>query len=989
MTGVSVWTIPPGLSFADVLVTGIAAEAAAAGVPLTRVQILLPTRRACRAVAAAFLRLADGRALLLPRMRPLGDLDDDEDEPPAGEDEAIDTFAVPPAVAPLRRQLLLTRLVAAMGAAETTPDQAARLARELARLLDQVQTERLDLRALETLVPAALAEHWQVTLRFLEILTEHWPQILAEEGCIDPAERRNRLLEAQAHAWRCRPPTAPVYAAGSTGSVPATAALLEVVARLPNGSVILPGLDGLADDTTWAAILDDPGHPQFGMAHLLARLEIDRRRVPVWPAAAAREERSARVALVNRALRPAATVDAPISAIEAPLADLGGVTRIDCPGPEEEARCIALILRHTLETPHRTAALVTPNRVLARRVTAELRRWDIEIDDSAGQPLAVTPPGVFLRLIARMVAEAFAPVPTLPALKHPLAGLGLGPAVCRSRVRRLERLALRGPRPAAGIEGLRAAIGDGLPDREPDVEAFVEALVAATAPLRALFARPRAGLRALVVAHVETAEALAATDRRTGADRLWTGDAGEALACHLEQLAEAADAIDPLAPGDYPALFDVLMTGQVVRPGFGRHPRLAIWGPLEARLQHADVMILGGLNEDGWPPKVAPSPWMSRPMMKTFGLPLPERRIGLSAHDFTQAIAAPVVYLTRAEREEGAPTVPCRWLLRLGLFTRGTPWEEMNVAEAARWLGWQRQLDAPTAADRVRITPPAPTPPVAARPRRLSVTRVETWMRDPYAIYARYVLDLRALDPIDADPTAAEYGAAVHQALHAFIDAHPRHLPADALDALLAAGERAFARLKDRPGVRAFWWPRFRRIAAWFVAVERQRRAGLTATATEIAGRIVLDAPAGPFELTATADRIDLLADGTLALVDYKTGVVPTDRDVTLGLAPQLPLEAVIAQDAGFLGIDGRPVSAIEYWQLTGGHPPGRRQTVAREPERLIETARAGLAHLIASFDRPETPYLARPRPAAATRYNDYAHLARIKEWSAADDGGP
>jgi ATP-dependent helicase/nuclease subunit B len=399
-------------------------------------------------------------------------------------------------------------------------------------------------------------------------------------------------------------------------------------------------------------------------------------------------------------------------------------------------------------------------------------------------------------------------------------------------------------------------------------------------------------------------------------------------------------------------------------------------------------MILGGLNEDSWPPKADPSPWMSRPMMKTFGLPLPERRIGLSAHDFAQAFCARTVYLTRARREEGTPTVSCRWLLRLDLFTAGTPWQTGNAEAAGRWLAWQRALDAPAAEDEVTIAPPAPRPPVAVRPRRLSVTQIETWMRDPYAIYARHILGLRALDPLDADPTAAEYGAAVHRALDAFVRAFPAALPDGAYDYLLSLGRDAFAALLDRPGVRAFWWPRFRRIGAWFLDGERARRAQIARSWTEVTGSMVLAAPAGPFTLTAKADRIDQMADGTLAIIDYKTGSVPKAKEVAAGFAPQLPLEAAIARVGGFIDVPARPVSALAYWQLTGAEPAGKREPLADPDAELIESAVSGLETLIEAFDRPETAYLAQPRPAAAPRFSDYAHLARVREWSAVGDGG-
>src|SRR6185312_1123512 len=502
------------------------------------------------------------------------------------------------------------------------------------------------------------ASHWQLTLRFLSVLTEEWPRILAAEGCIDSAERRNRALAAQAEAWRRHPPADPVIAAGSTGSIPATAALIAVIADLPAGRVVLPSLDRDLDDETRAAVLDDPSHPQHGLCLLLRRLEVAPSAVQPWSDQGLPATPPARAVFVHEALRPASTTEK-WRALPPTSGDaLDGVQRIDCAGPQEEAGVIALLLRAIAEEPGKRAALVTPDRGLARRVAAELKRWDIDVDDSAGQPLDQTAPGAFLRLTAEMLAEELAPVPLLAALKHPLAGGGLEVAAFRAWVRRFEMAALRGARPAPGIVGLRSA----LTDKEADeFGALLDRLATLAAPLDRLIAAPQAGLGDLIDAHVGFAEGLATSTGESGAARLWAGDAGEAVATFIANLRQAASGFPPL-PGDrYPALLGSLLSMQVARPRYGRHPRLAIWGPLEARLQYADLLILGGLNEGTWPAEVAADPWLSRPMRRDFGLPAPERRIGLAAHDFTQAMGAPAVALTRALRVEGTPTVPSRW----------------------------------------------------------------------------------------------------------------------------------------------------------------------------------------------------------------------------------------------------------------------------------------------------------------------------------------
>ena len=976
-----IFTIPPGTPFADALVAGLLAQAGDNPLALADARILVPTRRAVRALAEAFLRRTGGRPMVLPAMVPLGDADEDDLLFNGGADDfAADEFAagLPPAIGEVRRILLLARLVRAEPTRHAAADQAVGLARELARLLDHVRTERLDFANLEKLVPDEFAEHWQQTLQFLKIVTENWPRALDEEKRLDAADRRNRLLAARAAAWGATPPSGPVVVAGTTGTVPATADLLETILTLPGGMVVLPGLDRTLDDQAWDLL--EPLHPQYGMAKLLKRLGIARGDVPDWnnPGIASPPPHRARLAAA--ALRPAAAGPPP-----APIHPraLDGVTRIDCPTPHEEAGTIALILRQALQDPSRTAALITPDRTLARRVAAELGRFGIKVDDSAGQPLDQTPPGVFLRLLARAAAEDFAPVPLLALLKHPLASGGMSPGNFRARARALELAALRGPRPGPGLEGLAAAAG------ESETREIIAVLKRALGPFADLARWPQAALGELVAAHVAAAEALAATEKdKPGVSRLWAGEAGEVAAQFAAETIQAADAIGDVEGAAYPALFESLIGGRAVHPRHGLHPRLHIWGLLEARLQHADVLVLGGLNEGTWPPDATASPWMSRPMMARFGLPAPERRIGLSAHDFVQAFCAPRVYLTRSARIDGAPTVPSRWLLRIGNLVRNTECEAA-FTDPENWTRWQELLDRPAAT--VRLPRPDPRPPLAARPVKLSVTQVETWMRDPYGIYARHILKLRPLDPLDAEPDAAGYGTIVHAALDAFVREcpPPAPLPTDAEDRLLARGRAVFAQVLDRPGVWAFWWPRFQRIARWFIAAENARRAAGTATATvtEARGEITIPGPAGPFTLTAMADRIDRDRSGAFVLVDYKTGTVPSEREIVAGFAPQLPLEALIAEAGGFKDIGPGMVGRMEHWKLGGGDPAGKIVPVKADAAGLVADARQGLETLVAAFADPKTAYEARPRPEQAPRYSDYEHLARVKEWAAGESG--
>ena len=988
--------IPSGVGFLDALARGLL-QRYPEPEALAAVTLLLPTRRACRSLREAFLRVTQGAPLLLPRLHPVGDLDADELLLSADADLPGDSLELPPAIPSILRQLQLARLVVAWGqasgrAAAVKEERATPLAQELARLIDQVDTEGLDFTNLEKLVPERYADHWGETLQFLQIVAQHWPAVQAELGCIGPAERRRRLHELQIAAWSREPPQDPIIAAGSTGSIPSTGDLLAAVAALPQGEVILPGLDRDTDETAWSSVASDPAHPQHTMARLLLRLGVTRDQVVEWDGTPVEQTRRLRSRLIHAAMLPTAATEQWSQLQESPeqvRQAFAAVSRIEAETQGEEATAVALLLREALEVPERTAALITPDRALGRRVAAELARWGIAIDDSAGRPLSETPVGTFLRLTAVAVWEQFSPVELLGCLKHPLAAGGEDPAVFRRRVRQLDRRLLRGPRPAPGIAGLRAAAAA----RESDLELLTplfDRLEDFTAPFSAAIREQRPGrhepdkkrfaLGELLESHLAFAEALAASHEASGPERLWAGEEGEVAAEFMREFHAVVEGTAPLSGLDYPLLLETLLNGPVVRPRYGRHPRLAILGPIEARLQQADLVVLGGLVEGTWPTESEPGPWLSRPMREDFGLPALERRIGLAAHDLAQAMGAERVVLTRARKVEGTPSVPSRWLLRFDALFQALGAADAIADESHRWAGWARALDA--AEHHEPGQRPQPRPPLAARPKQLPVTAIEEWVRDPYALYARRILKLRKLDPLDADPSAADRGTLIHEALERFLTAFPRDLPDDPEAHLLQIGEEVFAPLRARPGVYAFWWPRFRRIAAWVARQEQQRRARTPLLFAEKSGRLEL----GDFVLTAKADRIECLPDGTIAVLDYKTGAVPRSRDVCLGYSPQLPLEAAIAREGGFPEVPPGMPGELIYWHLTGGRLPGeecnalgRAKATAQE---VSEDALEGLYRRILDFDDPDTPYPAIPRPAHAPRFNDYAHLARHKEWA-------
>jgi ATP-dependent helicase/nuclease subunit B len=1026
----NVFTIPASAPFLKALIGSLRTGKLIPGFPagddplaLAAATLYLPTRRACRLACDVFLDTLEGDAAILPRIVALGDLDEDEiafADAATGE-LAEPALSLPPAFGALERRLTLAELIAKWASAITpaqgaplianTPEAALALADALARLMDDMITRQVPWERLDTLVPDDLDDYWRLSLEFLQFVHPRWRAILKEKNAIESAERRDRLIEAE--AARLANSDAPVIAAGSTGSMPATAKLLATIARLPHGAVVLPGLDTHLDNTSWALIagndgdkthdgLPAAGHAQFAMHALLDRLRLTRGEVTELapPSPYGRE------ALVSEALRPAASTERWQEQRHREdferAADMGlaSMTIIEAAHAEEEALAIAVALREALETPGKRAALVTPDRALARRVIAALERWQVAVDDSGGDALADTPAGVFARLVAEVVLGDLAPVPLLALLKHPLFRLGAGRHGNAGPIATIEHALLRGPRPRPGSDGLdrafatfrlnRATLHPSDPrrliaDDRFDVAAeFITRLGAALAPLEEL-KKPHP-LAELARRHRAVIESL--SQEADGTVAAFTGHDGTALERALDELIDSPVAAGlAVARADYAEVFRAGIGDRVVRRPQARDLRVHIYGPLEARLQTVDRLVLGGLNEGTWPGETRSDPWLSRPMRRELGLDPPERRIGLSAHDFAQSLGAGEVMLTRAAKMAGAPAVASRFVQRLAALA-GKRWEDVKK-RGNRYLDLSRTLDAPT-----EIKPakrPEPKPPRAARPAKLSVTAIEDWLRDPYTIYARYILNLQPLDAVDTPPGARDRGTVIHAAIGDYTKMFAPAPPADPLKELLKLGEKHFAPLADYPEARAFWWPRFQRIAQWFAQWETERRKDLAAIYGEIRGEIDIALASGPFTLTARADRIERRNDGRFAVLDYKTGQPPSDREVKVGLAPQLTLEGAILRQGGFVGIAANgKLDELMYVALRGGAPAGDPRTIKfkdSSPDAEADLALQKLAALAKRFLVDEAPYFPLVTPKWQASYGAYDHLARVKEWSLTGDG--
>ncbi|MBE6452427.1 MAG: double-strand break repair protein AddB [Alphaproteobacteria bacterium] len=953
-----IYNIPVTNSFVDTLATKLLDEYAQSPLELSGVLLLLPNRRACQNMAEAFIRKQGMSPTLLPQMRPIGDIDEDEISISGVNADSLITDTAP-AISSLERTLLFMRIILSrpqeFGLEKLSLYQSCFLAHELGKLIDTAILEELDFNNLKTLVPEEYASHWQETLKFLDIITANWPLILSERGFIDASKRKTELIIKQAQLWKQLQTDRHIIIGATTATYPSMQILTQTISKLPHGEVFLYGLDKTLDEKAWACI--DETHPQFELKNLLKKLDIERHQISdfVPPLNPKREK------LISEIMRPAPQSHTwrELSSTDSAPIDAQGINLINCADNREEALSIALLMRHTIETPEKTATLITPDRKLARRVASELQRWNIKIDDTAGRPLSSTPWGTFMRLIITAATPQAERVAKLSLLKHPLCGLGSNPQDIRNQARNLE---------------LQWRMEKDTSDNE-----ILSVLSNKLSPLTKLLQQPQISLSQILKTHIMVAEELSATSSSQGEQILWKGDAGNIGAELISQLLPLSNILCDFAPEEYIGLFDALCSQSTVRTRYGTHPRLKIMGPIEARLTQSDITILGGFNEGTWPQIAGTDPWMSRPMKKDFGFPLPEKSIGIMGLDLSCFMGAKEIYITRSEKVDGTPTLKSRWLMRLETVLKALN-IPISQIECNQYLQATSVIDEPTTF--TKLLPPAPTPPIKYRPRQLSASNIELLMRDPYSIFAKYILKLKPLKDLSPELTQADFGNLLHQILEEFNNKNPHTFPQDGLSQLLTIGKQKFSsdpRLKDK---QSFWWPKFAKMIEHLSSLEQNYRPDIAKINNEIQGSYTIsELPYGEFTITATADRVDETKDGEINIIDYKTGKARSTKEVTLGFAPQLPIEGLIAQKGGYPKIKAKNIKKLIYWQL------GRKETVIEENiPQILSNTEQNIKELLNIFDFPTTPYICNPNPKRIPEYSDYEHLARIKEWYVNED---
>jgi ATP-dependent helicase/nuclease subunit B len=1005
-----VFTIPPAVSFLDVLAGTLVKALSRDDTPfaLSDAIIVLPTRRAARGLAQAFLNNSPQTATLLPRIRTLGDLDPED----AGLGEFGDDLDQAPAIDPLARRLILARLIQARGVQSdwsADPVSALLAADALADLLDSAAmmasgTDSFDWSKLSTLVSEhELARHWEQSTTFLSIVTEAWPAYLTSVNKVDPGVQQRRNIEAMVDKWRAAPPDQTIVLAGSTGSMPVTRKLMHLIARLPQGMVILPGLDTHIPNDAWMAARHDDQHPQRALSEAIEAIGIERRDIQVLPGVVEPLGLAQRRLVINEALTPQASTADWLSRIEelgpeTIIAGLKGLTLIEAASEEEEASLIAHELRETLENPDQTAALITPSAEIARRVAAKMQRWDIQVDVSSGRPISDTSIGSFLRHVMHWSQDPSDPVVLCALLGHPLTTIGLARDHVGACAAAIEIAVLRGPRKArtlphliAHLEALKPAYWRTMKINGLSVQKQDGLTLLRTLNDLLIQAAPLSGALPECARTIATlAEALAATETQTGAERVWRGEAGESAARFFAALMEHGHLFPPIQPHAIGRTLDHLMADLVIRPR-GTHPRIAILGPLEARLLQFNKVVLAGLDEGVWPQPAAPDPFLSRPMRQHLGLPSPDTRIGLSAHDFAQFATAPHVLLTRSARRKDAPAVPSRWLWRLKTLAAGALGETdatLVLTEGSSWKSLLR-AHAPYRVFEPTKAIPGPRPPVAARPRSFHATQIEVWIRDPYRTYVEKILNLRALDPLGGPISAGVRGSAIHKGFEVIADWYDRP-PLNAHQALHLAFDAALRESGYDDTSLAVELARLEPTIAFAAGLEIERLRAGWCPMVEKSGTLTLDTPEGDLTVMARADRVDVGPEGT-EILDFKSGKPPSASEVYAMFGAQLPVIALIAANGGFDDpAIGLPYD-LRHIQVGGRNPKVEPAVHSKTSvQELVERAENTLRKLSAIYHNPERPYLPKPRVRlikSATYDDPVDRLSRRAEWANAEDG--
>jgi ATP-dependent helicase/nuclease subunit B len=997
-----VYTIASDAPFLDILSEAVLqgfpyADNSSEKIPsLAAWTILVPTRRSARELQERLLIESGKSALVLPQIRPIGDLDEDVLETQRA------FIGLPDAISGIGREFALIGLIDGwihsnpqLRLAQelvNSPQQIQGLAASLAELIDVMETEEVSLDRLPEAYLIDLAVHREAILSLFNLVNKKLPALLMDENLMGARERRSRLIRLEAKRLAENPPPGPIIAAGSTGTIPATRELLKAICNLENGAVILPGLDQEMDKKSWEAV--SPQHPQYAIKQLIEAIGVERHEILQLGTGSKN-----RAWLASELMRPSDVSDHWQQALagqgDRVRQALAKVSLVEARDKNDEASIIALTMRQALERPSGDLALITPDRDLARRVKSSLSRWNIRVDDSAGEPLSRFGAASLLVLLMDAVEANFSASSLYALFTHHLARFGFERGQFITSARNIEVALFRSEPMIHGLEGVLPSFEQA--HTKSKTESHPHPIVArlndsdwhdmGNCLARVTEVLGSISLRS-ATSFIEHLNSLISVAEKIAGEGFWAGLEAEELETLIEMLRQESFRFPLCNFTRATATIRQHLQKIPVREIKNTGTRLSILGLLEARLIRPQTIILGGLNEGTWPPLPDPGPWLNRPMRDVFGMQQPERNIGQSAHDFVQAFGADNVFLTWARRDGMDPAIPSRWILRLRTILNAVDPKLKDIQSDPRQF-WVTRLDHPDQDQPTPVGKPQPRPPVCARPARISVSRVETLIRDPYAIYADAVLKLKPLPDISADPDAALRGTLFHKAIGDFFTLYPKTLPSGAVEQFIAIGEKIFRPYRNDPEIMGFWWTRFQRLANWIIETEVSLRNNVEQALAEVKGSLALKVGEAEFTLSARADRIDIFSNGMARIIDFKTGEPPSFTKIDKGFSPQLTLEAAMLERGAFEHLEKHETSDLTYIRITGGVPPGELTQIPHKSVVPMDAARrhlASLVKLLEQYQKPEQPYIPRYAIEGEKETRDYDHLSRYREWILAGD---
>ncbi len=985
---VNVFNISPRYPFLDVLARYVIETAKEQNLNIANDLILLPTRRACRHLKEIFLLLSENKATLIPTILPLGDIDENGfaflDYDTINLDENL-----PKPITTIERNLILSKLVK-QKMSDISEEQAYSLAVDLAHLMDTVEMEELSFDNLKNIVPDKYSKHWQETLEFLKIITENYPLILKEQNLLNPVDYKVKLIKQQINLWKSFPPKGRIFAAGSTGSLVPISYMLKYIASIDNGYLILPGLDKNISDSDFDFLTSDypnsnQNHPQYGLLKLIKGLNLKINEVPNLPL----YKKDYDVVDVDREkLSSCIMISSDMNSNWQNLSFkenvLENVTEIELQNEADEVFAISSLLRKSIEE-NKKALLITPDRKIAKSVASKLKSWNIIVDDSAGIPASDTITGNYIILILKMIYDNFSPYSLLAVLKHKYTHLGYNKNELNNIINSLENNVLCGK---FGIDNLDRMLSY---EQCPiDVEILLNKIKALCSEYISLMSDiDKYSIYDLFIKHLKLVENFVSGPNIDFNEILWSSDIHIELSKELKSFIAALKeiknkeysiSIDEMTASAYFIFISNYLLSLNLRITNGIHPNIAIMNSIEARLIDADLYIMAGLNEDTFPAVISDDPWMNRPMKAEFKLPLPERKIGLSSHDFVEFFCKKNVVMTHSQKVKGVNTITSRWLTKLSAIVEiaKIKWDNSLSQEVLYWI---KNFETKVIGNRCKQ--PSPCPPIEARPKELSATWIEKWYRDPYIIFANKILGLEKIKDINPTIGGAEFGDIIHNAVQKFKECN--FSTEEELLNLMVKESLSIMSINQND----FWLQRFKSIAKSFIQFEKKYKNDVKLSILENEGKYKIS---DNFTIKAKADRIDVLNNNTCAVYDYKTGTIPYKKSVLTGYSPQLLIEALIIENGGYVSIGSKKVSKIAYLALKNKESDNKEIIFSEYDDKplseMIADTNNNLKDMINKFYNKENPasYISHPNPNKVgdliKKYSEYEHLARIKEWN-------